>query len=31
MTPTKPHESLINSGLANKESNFLLDVNEKTL
>eukprot|EP00331_Platyophrya_macrostoma_P019053 CAMPEP_0176467426 /NCGR_PEP_ID=MMETSP0127-20121128/38456_1 /TAXON_ID=938130 /ORGANISM="Platyophrya macrostoma, Strain WH" /LENGTH=407 /DNA_ID=CAMNT_0017860733 /DNA_START=247 /DNA_END=1470 /DNA_ORIENTATION=- len=29
--PTKPHESLVQAGLANKDSNFLLDVNRTTL
>lgn len=29
--PCKPHESLVESGLVTKESNFLLDVDHKTL
>lgn len=31
LLPCEPHESLIKSGLATKESNFLLDVNLETL
>ena len=31
MVPTKPHENLVQAGLATKESNFLLDVDRSTL
>jgi len=29
--PTKPHDNLVQAGLASKESNYLLDVNKATL
>lgn len=31
LMPTKPHQNLVESGLAHKDSNYLLDVDHETL